>query len=113
MIERLKNQTINLGLLGDLCLLPLLRINNRNRARQVQIDALEKRIVELEARPVSGVQYGGIYDDKKAYTSGQLVTRSGGLWLALSGSTGERPGTSPAWKLIVKSGSDRPVGDTR
>jgi hypothetical protein len=40
----------------------------------------------------------------KAYAPGSLVTRSGGLWLALKATTAT-PGTDAlSWKLIVRSG---------
>jgi hypothetical protein len=44
-----------------------------------------------------------VYADGTAYTRGQLVTKAGGLWIALNG-TADVPGQSPHWKLIAKSG---------
>ncbi len=69
-----------------------------------RIDTLEHRIGALEARPAAGVEYGGTHEVGKAYISGVLVTKQGGLWLALRPTT-QTPGMDPAsWKLIVKSG---------
>lgn len=73
------------------------------KAIQAATSPLLARVAALEARP--GVEYAGVYDAAKTYAEGQLVTRSGGLWLALRTSTNLLPGSDPAfWKLVVKSG---------
>ena len=81
------------------------QINNANRGRNTRIDALEKRIAELEtSRSGSSVGYAGVHEVGKQYLSGSLVTRSGGLWLALRETT-QTPGTDPlSWRLVVKEG---------
>jgi hypothetical protein len=69
---------------------------------------LTERIATLEARPPVGVEYGGTHELDKAYAAGVLVTRKGGLWLCLRGTT-QTPGMDPqSWKLIVKSGQVEP-----
>ncbi|HEY0876470.1 MAG TPA: hypothetical protein VGD94_23555 [Vicinamibacterales bacterium] len=70
--------------------------------RDERLTALEQRVQQLEQRPA--VAYSGTYDATKAYHEGALVTRNGGLWLATMASTGETPGRSDAWRLVVKSG---------
>ena len=72
--------------------------DNRNR----QVSALEARTKRLEQQPPSP-HYAGTYEQDKAYGRGALVTRSGGLWLALEDTT-ETPSRSERWKLVVKSG---------
>jgi hypothetical protein len=77
-----------------------------------RLDECERRLDVLEQRPVVGVQYAGVFEDGKAYARGDLVTRRGGLWLALQ-HTATAPGTDTAsWKLIVKSGRKLPVKRT-
>lgn len=66
--------------------------------------ALEKRVNELEARPV--MEYAGVWDQKKVYGSGKFVTDGGSLWHSKRASVGERPGASDAWTLAVKKGRD-------
>lgn len=62
----------------------------------------DARIKALEDRPA--LRYGGVYESGVTYREGTLVTRSGGLWLALK-DTSRQPGTAPDdWRLVVKSG---------
>ena len=72
---------------------------------QVQIEALAARVKALEARPGStGVKWSGVWEPSKIYHEGDLVTRSGSLWLSLR-DTGHVPGADPqSWRLIVKQG---------
>ena len=73
------------------------------KRQKAAIAALESRIKELEARP-PGVEYGGVYENAKAYPRGVLISRGGGLWLSLRDDNGWAPGQSPQhWKLVVKS----------
>lgn len=70
------------------------------------IATLQKRIADLEARPV-GVQYRGTWSDTQTYAEHEAVTHAGSLWIARSASIGQRPGMNPsAWQLAVKRGSD-------
>jgi hypothetical protein len=68
-----------------------------------RIEALERRIAELEARPT--VKYLGVYRENKAYGSGSMVTAAGGIWHA-NRATCDRPGSSDAWTLACKRGAD-------
>jgi hypothetical protein len=73
-----------------------------------KLGALDKRLREVEARPAggsAGVQWAGTYDPAKSYTAGSLITRQGGLWLALRDTAAETPGSSTAWRLVVKRGA--------
>jgi hypothetical protein len=84
-------------------------------AIKAAVAPLKARIADLETRTV-GPEYKGTFEIGHAYSRGSLVTRGGGLWLALSDTT-LTPGSSPtAWRLIVKSGgaarSDERVGAT-
>jgi hypothetical protein len=69
-----------------------------------KIAALEKRLAELEARPVP--DYRGVFKHGETYSAGSMVTHSGSLWYAVS-ETKAKPGTGPGsgWVLAVKSGS--------
>ena len=65
---------------------------------------LEKRIVELEARPPP-LQYQGVWSEEKTYQRGAFVTYQGGLWHCEDTNCGVRPGAgSTSWKLAVKRG---------
>ena len=107
-VERHQNEPITLGFLNGLVLSVLIGINQRNRERNVRLDALEARLTGLEgkqSRP--GVKWMGVHSVGSAYSEGALVTRKGSLWLALRDTTSV-PGTSAdSWKLVVKSGSLR------
>ena len=82
-------------------------------ALQDKVLQLATRIKELEARApgAPSVKYAGIYNPHTRYSEGQLVTRSGGLWLAVRDSISETPGSSTAFLLVVKRG-DAVKGDT-
>jgi hypothetical protein len=67
-----------------------------------QVVPILRRLDALEQQPPSP-RYAGTYEQQKRYGRGALVTRSGGLWLAIEDTT-ETPGRSDRWKLIVKSG---------
>ncbi len=47
----------------------------------------------------------GTFETGQTYRRGDLLTHSGGLWLALADGT-DKPGTSEQWRLIVKAGRD-------
>jgi hypothetical protein len=68
--------------------------------------ALEQRVAEIEARPQGGAQWAGVFDTQKSYEPGQLVTCHGGLWLVTRPTErNDRPGSSDAFRLVVKSGA--------
>jgi hypothetical protein len=69
-----------------------------------RLAAVEQKLVELDARALGGPFYAGTFQQGESYKRGALVTRNGGLWLALR-DTRETPGATPAaWRLVVKSG---------
>jgi hypothetical protein len=73
---------------------------NRHKNR---FEALEKRLEELEQRPPTP-EYCGTHQPGQKYHRGSLVTKGGGLWLAVDDTLLE-PGRHPSsWRLIVKSG---------
>ena len=77
-----------------------------------RIKRIEARLANLEQRPPAP-RWCGIWRPDSGYTAGDLVTCSGGLWLAAR-STSARPGTDDSgWSLVVKSGSYGPLEDRR
>ena len=71
-----------------------------------EMDArIEARFRKLQVRTFADV-YREVYRDEEQYARGDVVTYGGSLWLAKSDSKDERPGTSDAWRLIVKKGAD-------
>jgi hypothetical protein len=72
---------------------------------QQQLAPLLRRLDAIEQQPPSP-HYQGVFQEEKAYPRGSLVTKAGGLWLALDNTT-QTPGRSDQWKLIVKSGEAR------
>ena len=81
-------------------------IKLRLAQRDSRLDALQRRVEELEQRPQ--VRWMGVYQDGQQYAVGTLVTRSGSLWLATE-RTGGVPGKEGSgWKLVVKAGAYAP-----
>jgi hypothetical protein len=70
----------------------------------IQVRALEGRIEELETRGSPELQWRGVWRDGMRAEKGNLITDRGSLWLCID-TADDRPGTSDAFKLIVKSGS--------
>jgi hypothetical protein len=70
-----------------------------------RMSELELRLARVENRKGVAAHYEGIHDADCSYSIGSLVTKRGGLWLALR-DTSETPGSGTAdhWRLIVKSG---------
>jgi hypothetical protein len=63
---------------------------------------LRAEIETLQRRPV--LHDGGVWRDDHGYDAGSLVTYNGGGWIAQRDTNaGERPGTSPGFRLAVKS----------
>jgi len=67
-----------------------------------QLAPILKRLDAIEQQPPSP-HYAGTFTSEKSYARGSLVTKAGGLWLALQTTT-QVPGRSDQWKLVVKSG---------
>ena len=85
----------------------LAAMRTRNATLTASIDELTARIAAIEATPAHApsVTYAGVFSDTKTYRRGDLITKAGGLWLALNDAApGQLPGSSPHYKLIVKSG---------
>ena len=71
-------------------------------ALEVKVDALEREIAELKARPM--LKWCGVHVDGQSYQEAQLVTRSGSLWVSTA-PTFTTPGTpGSSWRLVVKRG---------
>jgi hypothetical protein len=64
---------------------------------------LDKRMDALEARPV--MVFKGIWDVLTEYERGHVVTHDSALWTCLEPCKGGRPGKTPDWRLIAKSGA--------
>ena len=68
-----------------------------------RVHELERRFAELEAKAMT---YGGTWKEDTAYGLGTACTDRGSMWLVQRATT-DRPGTSDAWRLIVKQGQVR------
>jgi hypothetical protein len=79
--------------------------------RDARIEALERRLAEVEARATkaAGIQYRGVWHEKASYVQNDAVTYSGSMWVALEDGPGQ-PGRDEGWQLAVKRGRD---GDRR
>ena len=71
----------------------LQRIADQFRAVDQRLDALPQNLADA---------YQGVHRDGNEYRRGDLLTHQGGLWLVMR-DTSDRPGTSDATRLIVKS----------
>ena len=80
-------------------------IANATKPLQERIGALERRLVEIEAK---GVEYRGVYQKATEYRRGSLVTADGSLFAAIRDTVvGETPGdSSGAFQLVAKRGRD-------
>jgi hypothetical protein len=84
--------------------LPKMReIETRTLLQAKEIEALRAALEELAERNLADA-YKGTHQAGVAYQRGALCTHQGGLWLCLA-STSERPGSTDAWRLIVKRGA--------
>lgn len=75
-------------------------IKNKLSGHSAQIQALDARVKQLEARPLP--KWMGTWEER-SYFEGNLVTRSGGLWLATKNTAATPGDESGEWRLIVKS----------
>ena len=69
------------------------------------ITPLVKRIEELERQEATSLAdcYRGSWRPHNKYARGSLVSHGSSLWLAMEHAAG-KPGSSPAWRLILKAG---------
>ena len=69
-------------------------IANRLRGIDARLDSMPVNLADI---------YRGTHKDGEIYRRGELLTHSGGLWLAMK-DTAEKPGSTSDWRLIVKRG---------
>lgn len=68
------------------------------------LDALCKRVDELEKRPI--LQYRGVWTSGTSYPAGSCVTWAGSSWIAKE-PTSAKPGDgATSWQLAIKAGRD-------
>ncbi|MCK1431070.1 transposase [Bradyrhizobium sp. 87] len=67
-----------------------------------QLKPLRARILELEKG--GGVRYEGVWQAPRSYSRGAWVTFDGGVFHCNADSTRDKPGSSSAWTLAIKSG---------
>jgi hypothetical protein len=78
------------------------------RAHDAGMEATTKlqkaRLAEIEGAPAKTMAdvFRGGYMPNTTYARGDLIVDRGALWLAMQASD-ERPGSTSAWKLILKS----------
>lgn len=93
--------------MAALLLMPALfivrQMNARNKERNARLDALERRLDSLEAKP--HVRYCGVWEADRQYCAGDAATLSGSLWISHIDSKGVRPGDGKIWQLAVKRGN--------
>src|SRR5262245_59522328 len=75
-----------------------------------RLEPMKRRVEALEAGP--SVVWCDSFKDGNTYVEANLTTHAGGLWLATT-TTRAKPGSSPDWRLIVKSGTAVPDDATR
>ncbi len=69
---------------------------------QAACDPLHERIRALESQRATTMHYRGVWSEGDSYSSGDVVTRSGTIWFCHETTT-DKPGTSDAWQMMVKS----------
>jgi hypothetical protein len=71
---------------------------------------VHERLAALEAQNAKALpscSWKGVFVAGQVYRPGDLVTRSGGLWLCTDQTTSAPSGDPATWKLIVKEGQAR------
>lgn len=68
-----------------------------------EIRTLQARVAELEQR--AALIWAGPFKEERRYKSGDCVQAQGSLWMAVCDSQGARPGRTPNFRLMVKSGA--------
>jgi hypothetical protein len=102
LIERHKSQPVSYGVFGEAFNVLLDTMTDAMKTEKGRSAALEARVAQLEQQPPSP-HYQGVFQEEKTYSRGSMVTKGGGLWLALEDTT-RVPGRSADWRLVVKSG---------
>jgi hypothetical protein len=74
---------------------------------QVKNDALTARVAALETS--GSLRYLGVWQLSATYVRGDIVTHDGSAFHCVRAVTGERPGTSDAFQLMIKHGKDAVV----
>ena len=73
---------------------------------QAHLQSLEQRVTDLEARDrrvKAGLAYCGTWQRAMTYTRDQGTTHKSQLWIVVSDTTRDEPGTSGAWQLADKN----------
>jgi hypothetical protein len=72
-----------------------------------RLDALERRVAELEAHP-KGMEYQGTWSDGEVYQKNDCVTRQGAMWVCRVNDCQSIPGADEGigWTMAVKRGRD-------
>jgi hypothetical protein len=65
-----------------------------------KLEQLEQRVAELEA---GAMKYCGVYQPSASYQRGNVVTCDGSAFHATRNVSAERPGTTDAWQLMIKT----------
>jgi len=92
----------DLSLTYEMLLADWLKMNAKNIERNKRLDALERELTALKARPL--LKWAGVHVERAQYAEASLVTKGGSLWVATT-STTTTPGDSTDWRLIVKKGA--------
>jgi len=81
------------------------QMNEQNKTRNARIEALEKRVAELEARPV--VKDAGVWRAGTVYDAGAIVSHDGSAWIcrATHSAGGDQP-SPDCFRMFVKRGRD-------
>jgi len=94
------------------CSLPDLALVNYLRTTHAVVRELRDRIAALEQRPAS-MKYCGTWQPGTTYHKGDLVTKSGSLWIA-DEPTSVMPDNTPesrkVWRLAAMRGKQGPPG---
>jgi hypothetical protein len=79
---------------------------------QQKNEALTARVAALES--AGNLKYLGVFQPSASYERGNVVTCDGSAFHCVRAVTGERPGSSDAWQLMIKHGKDAttPRSDT-
>lgn len=80
-------------------------MQHQNVGRNTRLQVLEAKLCELEQKASAGCEWAGVHKTGQAYVCGQLVTKSGALWLCTRTTTATPGGDDSGFVLIVKRGS--------